>query len=68
MEQAQLIDLADIIDTSHENKWVAIAPDYRSVLAASESLPELMRTVAGRDAIFHRVLPHDVSFAPIAPR
>jgi hypothetical protein len=64
-EQAQPIDLNDILDTSHENKWVALSPDYRRVLGVSDKLADLMRRIAQRDAIFHRVLPHD-SFAPIA--
>jgi hypothetical protein len=67
MADTQLIDLADILDVSHENKWVAITPDYRRVVAASERLPDLMRQVAGKDVIFHRVLPHDVSFVPRHP-
>ena len=62
------IDLSDILDTSHENKWVAIAPDYRSVLAAADTLAELIPEVPDQNAIFHRVLPHDVSFAPASAR
>jgi hypothetical protein len=68
MEQGREIDLADILDASHENKWVAIAPDYRRVLAAADSLPQLMREVADQDVVFHRVIPHDVSFVPTASR
>jgi hypothetical protein len=64
MELHHDVDLANILDASHENKWVAIAPDYRRVLAADENLSQLMREVADRDAIFHRVLPRDVSFVP----
>jgi hypothetical protein len=64
----QTHDLADILDTSYENKWVAIAPDYRKVIAAAESLPELMREVDGHDVVFHRVLPADVSFVPAVSR
>jgi hypothetical protein len=65
-DTAQAIDLSRILDGSHENKWVALAPDYSSVLGVADSLSELMRTVADEDAIYHRVLPHDVSFAPLA--
>jgi hypothetical protein len=66
MEQSREIDLADILDASHENKWVAITPDYQRVVAAAESLHQLMREVADQDVIFHRVIPHDVSFVPTA--
>lgn len=64
-DDIQSVDLGDIVDSSHENKWVAITPDYKKVLAASERLSDLMRQVADKDVIFHRVLPHDVSFAPV---
>lgn len=68
MDQTQDIYLEKILEASHENKWVAIAPDYRKVVAAADSLPELMREVDGQDVVFHRVLPRDVSFAPSASR
>jgi hypothetical protein len=66
MESDRTVDLTDILDSSHENKWVAISADYRSVVAAGERLQDLMLQVAGKDVIFHRVMPHDVSFAPSA--
>lgn len=65
-EQVQAIDLSEILDSSHENRWIAIAPDYSRVLAAADTLADLMRSVKETGAIFHRVLPHDVSFAPSA--
>lgn len=58
------VDLAAILNSSHENKWVAIAPDYSRVLAAANTLSELLRLITDPKAVFHRVLPHDVSFAP----
>ena len=64
METQQEFDLSDILDAWHENKWVAIAPDYRRILASADHLGQLMREVSGRDVIFHRVLPSDVSFVP----
>jgi hypothetical protein len=67
-DRAQPVHLDEILDASHENKWVAIAADYHRVLAAADSLPQLMQQMAGQDVIFHRVLPRDVSFAPIAFR
>jgi hypothetical protein len=65
-DTAPAIDLSRVLDESHENKWVALSPDYSAVLGVADSLSELMRTVTGEEAIYHRVLPHDVSFAPIA--
>ncbi len=58
-------DLSGILDASQENKWVAIAPDYSRVVAAADTLRELMAS-APTTAIFHRVLPHDANFAPSA--
>jgi predicted RNase H-like HicB family nuclease len=60
------MDLSAILDSSHENKWVAIAPDYSKVIAAADTLRDLMRSVSTKDAIYHRVLPRDVNFAPAA--
>jgi hypothetical protein len=65
-DTAQQIDLSRILDESHENKWVALAPDFSSVLSVADSLSELMKRVTDEDAVYHRVLPHDVSFAPFA--
>ncbi|KRQ15360.1 hypothetical protein [Bradyrhizobium manausense] len=58
------IDLSRILDASHEDKWVAIAPDYSKVIASANSVDELIRLTGEGDVIFHRVLPHDVSFIP----
>lgn len=55
-------NLANIIDESHENKWVAIAADYSKVIATATTLREIMSMVSDPDAIFHRVLPRGVSF------
>ena len=62
----QVLDISSIVDASHQNKWVAIAPDYSRVVAAADTLQSLMRTVADEDVVFHKVLPRGVSFAPLA--
>jgi hypothetical protein len=59
-------DLSLILDSSHENKWVAIASDYSRVIHAADSLRDLLRSVSDTTAIFCKVLPHDVCFAPSA--
>ncbi len=64
VDQAKAIDLSEIIDASHENKWVAIAPDYSRILGSADKLSELLSSVTDSEAIYHRVLPRDVSFAP----
>ena len=58
------IDLSRALNRSHENKWVALTPDYSKVIAASDDLVKLDKAVAGRDVVYHRVLPADVIFAP----
>jgi hypothetical protein len=62
--ELESIDLSRALNRSHENKWVALTPDYSEVVAASDDLVKLDKTVAGRDVVFHRVLPADVIFAP----
>jgi hypothetical protein len=59
-------DLSELLDASHENKWVAIASDYSRVIAAAETLRQLFRMVSDHTAVFYRVLPRGVSFAPLA--
>jgi hypothetical protein len=65
-DKGERSDLSGILDRSHENKWVAIASDYSRVIAAADSLRDLLHSVPDTTAIFCKVLPHDVSFAPSA--
>ena len=58
-------NLSNILDESHDNKWVAIAADYSKVIAAADSLRELMHSVKDDSAIYHRVLPRGAGFAPV---
>jgi hypothetical protein len=62
-ETAPALKLSSILDRSHENKWVAIAPDYSRVLAAADTLQGLLTTVSDPAAVFFKVLPFDMSFA-----
>ena len=61
-EVVPAIDLSKILDESHDDKWVAIAPDFSRVIAAAPTLRELANTVADREAIFHRVFPAGFGF------
>jgi hypothetical protein len=60
----ETIDLSRAVNRSHENKWGALTPDYSEVVAASDDLVKLDKAIAGRDVVYHRVLPADVIFAP----
>jgi hypothetical protein len=44
-DEPKTLDLSGLLDRSHENKWVAFAPDYSEVVAASESLITLDKLV-----------------------
>jgi len=66
MKDQLTADLSGILDSSYENKWVAIAADYSRVVAAAPTLSALMHIASDPDLIYHRVLPRDVSFAPLA--
>jgi hypothetical protein len=66
-DEPKTLDLSGLLDRSHENKWVAFAPDYSEVVAASESLIDLDRVVAGKNVVYYRVLPFDAIFSPASP-
>lgn len=63
-DRTNTIDLSRALNRSHENKWVALTPDYSKVIASSDDLVELDKKVAGKDVVFHRVLPANIIFAP----
>ena len=64
VEIVDSINLSGILNSSHENKWVALSSDYSQVLATADTISDLMHSIKNNDVIFHRVLPHDMSFAP----
>lgn len=53
-----------LLTRAHENKWVALSLDYKKLLAVSESLVSLKKKVGQAKAVFMRVLPPDVGYAP----
>jgi hypothetical protein len=57
-------NLSAILKPEHENKWVAIDLSYSHVLAAAESLRDLIDQVGERGAVYYRVLPREATFAP----
>jgi hypothetical protein len=66
-DEPKALDLSGLLDHSHENKWVALASDYSEVVAASESLIELDKLVAGKNVVYYKVLSYDAIFAPSSP-
>ena len=49
---------------AHENKWVALSPDYTRILSVADTLNSLQEKVAEKDVVVMRVLPSDVGYAP----
>ena len=59
------VDLTELLKP-YENKWVAIAQDHSSVLAAADSFSELQRLTKKivEKYIVFKVFPFDVSYIP----
>lgn len=53
----QSIDLSHVLNQSHDNKWVALAPDYSRVIGSADTLRDLFQTMTDAGAVFHRVRP-----------
>ncbi|OHA02633.1 MAG: hypothetical protein A3J58_02790 [Candidatus Sungbacteria bacterium RIFCSPHIGHO2_02_FULL_52_23] len=59
-------DLSKLLD-KFKNKWVALSPDYKSVLSSGDTLEMTANKLKKTDrekVIFHRVLPS--GFAPFS--
>ncbi|MEK7558604.1 MAG: hypothetical protein AAB507_02140 [Patescibacteria group bacterium] len=57
--------ISKLINKLHENKWVAFSSDYKKIIDYKEGLVELDKKVGDKDAVYIRVLPNGVIFAPI---
>jgi hypothetical protein len=66
-KDTQTVDLTRLL-RPYENKWVAIAEDRSTVLAAADSFAELQRLTQGvqEKYIVLKVLPFDASYVPEA--
>ena len=52
---------------SYENKWVALSPDYGSVLSSGNTLNSVREQLdkeKRNEAVFLKVLPFNVNYAP----
>lgn len=61
-------DLSKILQ-NHENKWVALSPDYKEVVADGDSLAEVeskLKPDEVRRVVFHKVSPFNSVFIPTA--
>jgi len=56
-------DLTKILGKTHENKWVALSPDYKKVVGSSVKLVRLQKSVGKKEAVYMFVSPSDVHFA-----
>jgi Family of unknown function (DUF5678) len=51
----------------YENQWVALSPDYSTIVASGETLKEVHAKVPEGDretVVFHNVLPFDALYIP----
>lgn len=55
---------------SYENKWVALSPDCKRIVASADSLKKAaarVREDQREEVIFYKVLPFDVVYVPTVP-
>lgn len=50
-----VIDLTTILTPEHEQKWVALSRDNKTVVAYDADLTKLDQRVGGRDVVFMKV-------------
>jgi len=48
----------------YANKWVALSPDRKKVIAKGETLKELAEKVTKVDAVLTKVIPHTGFYLP----
>lgn len=56
-------DLTKLLGKIHENKWVALSPDYKKIVGSSAILANLQKSVGKKDAVYMFVPPFGVRFA-----
>ena len=49
-------DLSRVLTAEHEDKWVAVTPDRKKVVAFSDCLDELVNLVNGKKVVYLRGL------------
>lgn len=55
-----VVDLTKILTKEHEQKWVALSRDNKTVVAFDDDLIALDKLVGGKDVVFMKVPPSDV--------
>lgn len=45
-------DFSKVLTEAHADKWVALSPDYGAVVAFSDDLVELQKTVGNKDVVY----------------
>lgn len=51
----QVVDLTSVLTKEHEEKWVALSRDNKTVVAYDTDLVELDKRVEGKDVVFMKV-------------
>jgi len=52
-----------LLKKAHENKWVAISPSYKKLLAVGETLSEVLQKTGKKEVVVMQVMP-DTGYAP----
>jgi hypothetical protein len=58
-------NLHQLIDASHEGKWVAISTDHDRMISVNEDLVALEQEVRGQKVVIFKVMPSNVGYAPL---
>lgn len=46
------IDLSKVLNSTHEDKWVALSRDYTTVIESDEKLVDLKEKTQGMDVVY----------------
>ena len=53
-----------LLKKAHENKWVALSPRYRKLLAVGETLAEVLKKTGKKEVVVMQVMPN-TGYAPV---
>ena len=54
-----------VLKKQHQNKWVALTPDYKKLIAVGDSLSAVLKKAKQSEKVVMKVLPR-LGYAPIS--
>jgi len=54
-----------ILKKQHQNKWVALTPDYKKLIAVGDSLSAVLKAAKQSEKVVMKVLPR-LGYAPVS--